>query len=105
MRRDKERLMLIKACLNGGRGRDEHPALPLTPTELAQAARAAVDAGAGALHMHPRDLHGAQSLAADDVAAAVAAVRAACPGVLVGGTTIATIEPDVARRVALLRGW
>jgi uncharacterized protein (DUF849 family) len=97
--------MLIEACLNGGRGRDEHAALPLTPAELAQAARDAVHAGAGALHIHPRNAHGAQSLAAGDVAAALMAVRAACPGVPVGGTTIATIEPDVARRVALLRGW
>ncbi|HEU5014813.1 MAG TPA: 3-keto-5-aminohexanoate cleavage protein [Roseiflexaceae bacterium] len=97
--------MLIKVCLNGGRGRDEHPALPFTPAELAQAARAAVDAGAGAVHMHPRNARGAQSLAADDVAAAVAAVRAACPGVPVGGTTIDMIEPDVTKRVALLRSW
>lgn len=97
--------MLIKACLNGGRGRDEHPALPLTPSELAEAARTAVEAGAGAVHIHPRNTQGAQSLAAEDVAAAITAIRAACPGMPVGGTTIATIEPDVAQRVALLRGW
>ena len=103
--RAKGYFMLIKACLNGWRGRGEHPSIPLTPAELANAARDAVEAGAGALHMHPRNAHGVQSLAAEDVAAAITAVRAACPGMPVGGTTIATIEPDVARRVALLRGW
>ena len=30
--------MLIKACLNGSRAPGEHPALPLTPTQLADAA-------------------------------------------------------------------
>jgi uncharacterized protein (DUF849 family) len=39
------------------------------------------------------------------VAAAVAAVRAACPGVPVGVTTLAWVEPDVARRLALVSAW
>lgn len=97
--------MLIKACLNGARDRHEHLALPITPQEMAQAAREAVAAGAGALHFHPRDAAGAQSLDGADVAAAVAAVRDACPGVPLGVTTVDVIEPNVARRVALLRGW
>jgi uroporphyrinogen-III synthase len=35
----------IKACLNGGRLRNEHPAVPVTPGELAAEAAAAVAAG------------------------------------------------------------
>ncbi len=35
--------MLIKACLNGGTTRDEHPFVPQTPTELAAEAAAAVN--------------------------------------------------------------
>ena len=97
--------MLIKACLNGSRAPGEHRVLPLTPTQLADAARDAVAAGAGALHIHPRRADGSQSFEADDVAAAVAAVRAACPGVPVGGTTAAWVEPDPARRLALVRSW
>lgn len=97
--------MLIKACLNGSREPGAHPTLPLTPEELAHAGRAAVDAGAGALHIHPRRADGTQSLDADTVAAALHAVRAACPGVPVGGTTIATIAADPAERLALVRGW
>lgn len=42
--------MLIKACLNGSRVLADHPALPLTPSQLAEAAAQAVAAGAGALH-------------------------------------------------------
>src|SRR5215213_801543 len=97
--------MLIKACLNGSRAPGEHPALPLTPTQLAEAARDAVAAGAGALHIHPRRADGSQSFDPNDVAAAVAAVRAACPGVPVGGTTAAWVEPDPARRLALVQAW
>lgn len=33
---------MIKACLNGARKRAEHPALPITPAELADSAREAV---------------------------------------------------------------
>jgi len=97
--------MLIKACLNGSREPGSHPALPLTPTQLADAARDAVAAGAGALHIHPRGADGSQSFAPNDVAASVAAVRAACPGVPVGGTTAAWVEPDPARRLALVQSW
>jgi uncharacterized protein (DUF849 family) len=97
--------MLIKACLNGSRERGEHAALPLTPAQLAQAARGAVEAGAGALHIHPRRADGTQSLEPRDVGAAIAAIRAACPTVPVGVTTAAWIEPDPARRLALIRAW
>lgn len=97
--------MLIKACLNGSRQPGAHPALPLSPSELAGAARDAVAAGAGALHIHPRRADGSQSFEPDDMTAAVAAVRAACPEVPVGVTTIAWVEPDLARRLALVRAW
>ena len=79
--------MLIKACLNGGRTRDEHPYVPQTPTELATEAAAAVRAGAGAVHLHPRDLSGAETLDAEAVLATAAAVRAAVPATPVGVTT------------------
>jgi uncharacterized protein (DUF849 family) len=97
--------MLIKACLNGSRAPGAHPALPLSPGELASAARDAVAAGAGALHIHPRRDDGRQSFEPVDVAAALAAVRAASPGIAVGVTTIAAAEPDVARRLALVGAW
>lgn len=77
----------IKACLNGGRSPAEHPAVPVTPPQLAAAAAAAVKAGAEAVHVHPRGSDGRESLRADDVGAAVGAVRRACPAVPVGVTT------------------
>ncbi len=61
--------MLIKACLNGGATRAEHPSVPQTPDELAAEASAAVSTGAGAVHLHPRDASGAETLDPDAVLA------------------------------------
>lgn len=97
--------MLIKCCLNGARRPIEHEHLPLTAGQLAGAARAAVAAGAGALHMHPRDGDGFETLAPTWSDAAVGAVRSACPGIPVGVSTGAWIEPDIERRVQLIGRW
>jgi uncharacterized protein (DUF849 family) len=97
--------VLVQAALNGGTARDAHPAVPLTPAELAVAAVAAADAGAGEFHLHPRDLSGAQTLEPEHVLAAVAAVRGAT-GLPVGVTTgIWTVDGDVQRRLALVARW
>ncbi|MFI5485192.1 3-keto-5-aminohexanoate cleavage protein [Micromonospora echinaurantiaca] len=96
---------MLKACLNGGRGRDEHPAVPLTPAELAADAARCADLGVAAVHVHPRDAAGAESLRPDVVAAALTAIRAARPGLPVGVSTGAWIEPDPAARVAAVRAW
>ena len=97
--------MLIQASLNGGTTRAEHPAVPLTPAELAAEARAAAAAGARAIHVHPRDLSGAQTLRPEHVLAAVAAVRAAT-GLPVGVTTgIWAVDGDVRRRMSLVADW
>ena len=73
--------MTVQACLNGTRRRAEHDALPLTPEELARDAAAVVEAGAHSLHVHPRGPDGSESLDPDVCDAAVAAIRAAAPGV------------------------
>jgi uncharacterized protein (DUF849 family) len=74
----------LKACLNGARAAGEHPGLPLTPAQLAADAVASAEAGAQAVHVHPRDEAGRETL---DVGAAVAAIRAAAPGLPVGVST------------------
>lgn len=95
----------MKCCLNGARTRAEHPAVPITAEELALEAAAAVAAGAFALHMHPRDATGRETLDAAWCDAAVAAVRTACPGTPVGLSTAAWIEPQLARRLELVSAW
>lgn len=91
----------LQAALNGSR---EHPAVPRTPGELAAEARAAVDAGATALHFHPYD-NGSQTLAPEPCAEAVRAVRDVCPGVPISLSTSAGVEPNPARRRELIGAW
>lgn len=95
----------IKACLNGSRRPGDHPALPLTPAELAEDAARVVAAGAAAVHIHVRDEDGAQTMDDAHIAAALRAIRARQPGVAVGITTGAWIEQDLERRLALARAW
>ncbi|WP_137933915.1 3-keto-5-aminohexanoate cleavage protein [Mesorhizobium comanense] len=95
--------MIVQACINGARARDFHPALPLTAPAMATDAAACVAAGAAELHIHPRGADGRESLAAVD--STVLAVRHACPGTLVGVSTGAWIENDVARTRAAIAAW
>jgi uncharacterized protein (DUF849 family) len=97
--------MGIKACLNGARTRAEHPAVPVTAAELAADALAVRAAGAFAVHVHPRDATGAQTMAARPCDAAVAAIRAAAPGLPIGLSTAAAIDPDPFARAAAIREW
>jgi uncharacterized protein (DUF849 family) len=97
--------MAVKACLNGARTRAEHPAVPQTPSELAADAIAVRRAGAFAVHVHARDDHGAETMDARVCDAVVAAIRAAVPGMPVGLSTSATIDPDPFARAAAIQAW
>jgi uncharacterized protein (DUF849 family) len=56
------------------------------------------------VHIHPRGSNAAESLLADDVGAAVAAVRHVCPGVAIGVSTGLWITgSEVARQAAVAR--
>lgn len=96
---------MLQAALNGARELTEHPALPITPDQLAADARAVRAAGAAELHVHPRDASGDESLLPAIIAPAVAAIRAAAPGMPVGVSTGAWIEPDRDRLLAHVRSW
>lgn len=95
----------LVACLNGGRAPGSHPALPLTPGQLAADTLEVGGAGATEVHVHPRDSSGAESLNPGDVAAALEAIRAAVPGTIVSVTTNLFPEMDAERRAELISGW
>lgn len=101
----KGHMMWLRACLNGPRPPGSHPAVPITPSELARDGRRAIDAGAIALHIHPRALHGKETLEPEWIAATLIPVREACPGIPLEVSTAAWIEQDVARRLAFVRSW
>jgi uncharacterized protein (DUF849 family) len=91
--------------LNGARRREDHPGLPTTSRELANAAAQSVAAGAAAIHVHVRDMAGAETLAPDDVTRALTALRAAIPGIPVGVSTGAWIMPDTELRHRTVSAW
>ncbi len=99
--------VLIKCCLNGGRGKEQHAAVPVTPAELAADAIAVRDAGAGAVHVHPRGPDGNQSNDPDDIGRAIEAIREACPGMPVGATTILSLyeNRDTTARLRQVERW
>ena len=96
---------MLQACLNGGRDKSFHAAIPLTPRELAADAMAVVDAGAQQLHIHPRNDEGRQSLHPDDTARAIEAIRAAAPGIPLGVSTGWWIAPQGRARQQQIRAW
>ncbi len=79
--------------------------MPVSPQELALDALAARDAGAFAVHVHPRDSNGIQTLDAAACDAAVLAIRAKAPGLPIGLSTAAFIDPDPFARVAAIARW
>ncbi len=91
--------------MNGGRSRAEHPAVPLSPAEVAADALAVRRAGAFAVHVHPRDARGDPTLDARACDAAVGAIRGAVPGVPVGLSTAEAIDRDPFARAAAISRW
>jgi len=96
---------MLQACLNGGRTRDFHPALPLSADEIAADAKAVIAAGAEQIHLHVRGSNSKESLHPEDVARTLAAVRAAVPGVPIGLSTSWWIPPRGRARQEHIRAW
>lgn len=67
----------IAVAPNGGRRtKADHPALPMTPEELARTAAECLDAGAAMIHVHVRDRDGKHLLDAEAYRQAIGAIRA-----------------------------
>lgn len=92
---------LLAVALNGSR---DHPRIPRTPRELAREARRSVEAGARVIHLHPYK-DGLETLGAEPCAAAITAVRIACPGIPISLSTSEQIEPDPGRRRRHVERW
>jgi uncharacterized protein (DUF849 family) len=95
----------LVACLNGSRAPGSHPALPLSPADLAADTVAVLAAGATEVHIHPRNETGTESIRPPDVAAALEAIRAAAPGTSVSVTTKLRPGLDAVLRADLVAGW
>jgi uncharacterized protein (DUF849 family) len=100
-----EFLMLIEAAINGRRTTSEHPKIPINPQQQAHQSALAVSAGAGAIHVHPRNSMGEESISPEDVGAALDAIRPACRTVPIGISTGAWIVPRTNARFELIERW
>jgi uncharacterized protein (DUF849 family) len=96
--------MLLQAAVNGDRSKADHPAVPVTEDELIRDVRECLAAGAREFHIHVRDAGGNPTLEPGQVDRAASAVRAA-GAQAAGVTTVADIEPDLRRRLALISRW
>jgi uncharacterized protein (DUF849 family) len=97
-------MVLLKAALNGDRPSGSHPSLPLSPQQLVADASLCVHAGAGAIHMHPRDSEGHESFDVAVIDAAVRHVRTAV-SVPIGVSTGAWILPGPEERAEAVSSW
>ena len=76
--------LIIAVAPNGARKtKADHPALPITPEELAETAARCLDAGASMIHLHVRDDDQKHSLDVSAYRAAIAAIRARVGGELI----------------------
>jgi len=71
-------MTLIAVAPNGARKtKENHPSLPMTAEEIAQDAKACLDAGASMIHLHVRDELGHHSLSVDLYQEAIKAIKSA----------------------------
>lgn len=94
--------VFLQAALNGDR---IHPAAPRNPTAIAEAARAAVDAGAHSVHVHAFDDAGRETLDGAACARVLRTIRALCPATPISLTTSAAIVEDPKARFRFVEAW
>jgi len=106
MRPDLDRPCRILVAPNGARrGKGDHPALPVSPEEVAATAAACRDAGATGIHLHARDGKGAHTLSPVIYASYIQAVRRqAGPGFFVQVTTEAVGRYTPEQQMAAIQG-
>jgi len=94
--------IFLQAALNGD---SMHPAAPRTPVAIAEAARAAADAGAQSVHVHVFDNAGRETLDSAGCARVLRAIRARCPATPISLTTSAAIVPNPGERFRIIEAW
>jgi uncharacterized protein (DUF849 family) len=94
--------IFLQAALNGD---SAHPATPRTPQAIAEAALAAVQAGADSVHVHAFDSAGQETLDAEGCGQVLRAIRRLCPRTPVSLTTSASIVQDAERRLRMVGSW
>ena len=87
-----ESVVICAAPTGARRGKADHPAIPITPDEIARVAASCAAAGAQALHLHVRADDDSHSLDPDRYRAAIAAVRAEAGDAMIVQVTTEAVE-------------
>ncbi len=96
-------LFIINAALTGMvPGKSDSPHVPISVEEIADDAKAAEEAGAAIVHLHPRDNNGRPTSDPDTYRKLIAAVRERCPDLIICASCSGRIEQDGERRVVPL---
>ncbi len=94
--------LIITAALTGAEvTREQQPALPFTPEEIAIAAEECVQAGAAMVHVHARNADGSSTQDTESYRKIIAAVRKRCD-VIVQVSTGGAVGMTAAERIAPL---
>ncbi|MGC8530742.1 MAG: 3-keto-5-aminohexanoate cleavage protein [Acidiphilium sp.] len=97
--------IILTCALNGVLTDPRTHPVPVTPAEMASSAREAFEQGAAIMHIHFRDQRPhcghLPSWEPDNAAAITAAIRAACPGVIINQTT-GVVGSDVSGPIACM---
>jgi uncharacterized protein (DUF849 family) len=101
-RAELQTTIFLQAALNGDRS---HPPAPRHPAAIAEAARAAVDAGAHSVHVHAFDDAGRETLEGAACGRVVRAIRAVCPETPISLTTSAAIVRNPRERFCIVEAW
>jgi 3-keto-5-aminohexanoate cleavage enzyme len=95
--------LIINAALTGMvPRRADNPFVPLSEREIVADAVRAVDAGASILHLHVRNADETPSSELAPNASLFRAVREACPGVIISGSTSGRVISELELRAAVL---
>lgn len=95
--------LIINAALTGMvPRRADNPHVPLTESEIVADAVRAVNAGASILHLHVRNPDESPCSEREPNASLFRAVRAACPGVIISGSTSGRTVHELDQRAAVL---
>jgi Uncharacterized conserved protein len=80
--------LIITACICGAEvTKEQNPAVPYTVEEIVREAKSAVDAGASIIHLHVREDDGTPTQSKERYAECIAAIRSACPDVIIQPST------------------
>lgn len=97
--------IIVMSAPNGARlSAADHPALPLTPAQLADCAQSLLNESVAVLHLHVRDTDGGHTLDVGAYRAAIEAIAARIgDGLIVQATTEAVGRYDAAAQMAVVR--